>query len=177
MKNEKDKMIQALTHILENLRQIYKNESDENVRKSIRKMTRTLICVSFEGVPADYISIKAKGELDKLKKEFAVRQFPWNLRRQANYKKYFRNLTYEHCVPLKELIADIYGSTKEIEKIMNDLTTAWITTGENKKLNKNGYKNNRRPFKNQKKRKLGREDVSSWRKCYKLCKIPYTKGV
>ena len=175
MNKEKDKIVKSLIPILTQLRKIYGQEIDENVKKSIKKMTRTLIGVSLENVPADYVSNNAWEEIKK-HKELKKNSLPWSLRRKSIYHDVFKKLTYEHCTPFKEMIENIYSNNVSISKALGKLETAWITTDENKRLNKNGYKNNRHPFKNQKKRSLGREGTSMWHKCYELCKIPYTKG-
>ncbi len=67
MKNEKNKIIKSLIPILERLREIYIGTNDENIKKSIKKMTRTLIGVSLENVPADYVSNDAWREIKNYK--------------------------------------------------------------------------------------------------------------
>lgn len=169
MKSEKEKIIQTLIPILKHLRKIYGETNDENIKKSIKKMTRTLIAVSLENVPADYVSNDAWREI-KNYKELKKNSLPWSLRRKSIYHDIFKKLTYEHCIPFKEIIEEIYTDNSSISKALGKLETAWITTDENKRLNQRGYKSNRHPFEKHG-NKLIRAEETNWKRCYYLCEI------
>jgi len=149
----KNKIINAIIPVLENIRKIRAQYKDDlKTQKNIDRMTRTLICVSFENVLADYIS------LDALKK---LRQ------KEANELSYrsvkstqIKGLRFEHCTPMNEIIRDIYKKKSIKSVLQNRLETAWITKKEDDKLRKNGYRDVR---------------PNGWEKCYKKCQIRLKK--
>lgn len=166
---KKNEIIESMSIVLKELQKIYK-KSDETTRTSIKKMTRTFICVSLEEFPVNYISIQA---LKKLKEKDIDKPFNVSWKSHRNNRKEYKELTYEHCVPLTEIISEIYDEEnkgeKKIAKILKKIRTAWITEKENKDLNKGGYRQNRHPIINGDRRK--REEKSNWKKCYKECNI------
>lgn len=143
--------IKSMIPILEGLRYIYnQNKDNKKTQQKIKRMTNSFLRIAFENVPAKYISEDALRSLPKNLKEEKPYRFPWNLR--------FKELIYEHCIPLNAIVSDMYDEKKpkSIHSVLtNNLLTAWITKKENDRLDKK-YKKTR---------------PNGWKKCYKECHI------
>ena len=102
--------------------------------------------------PVEYVSKKALELARKMKIDLSKA----NWKDQPKFDKGRLVFYYEHCNTVKMLTDDILKTNKDIAKVIKGNVICWITREENKKLDKNGYRDNR---------------PGGWKKCYKECGI------
>lgn len=130
-------------NVLKNLRKLYNATKCEETKKHIKVLIRTTLYFASERREADYISQEAKKLWDEKAKGSDLHKLTVPKQR-ANKKKnaFLKGIILEHCNPLSTLMEEIITG-KSIETILKkELKTAWITTEENSRLNKE-YKSKR----------------------------------
>lgn len=155
--------------LLDGLKTMYQAPgATEQVKQTIKALSKKILYTASETRSADYMSVKAKAVWSQgiagtdLKQEDLFKLGVWEQRYHKKKKYPFLNkLFLEHCNPLNCLASAIFDENKDIETVIkNELLTAWISKEENKNLNKK-YRDSR---------------PNGWKKCYEENHIQVEKN-
>ncbi len=141
-----------MVELLEQIRKCYKtNKKDKALYKKILKAYFRYLTDKF---PVKYKSEKA----DDVAKEKGIPLYKMTWQNQTKWDKKRELFHYEHCNPISELIEDVLETNRKIEDIIKDDYVCWILKTEDEKLNKKGFRSERRKY-------------GGWEECYKKCEI------
>ena len=138
-------------HILENIRQTYKND-DKPIDQLYHKMLKAVFRYDTDQKPVAYASRAALDMANKMNVNLAHED--WHS--QNHFDPGRKIFHYEHCNPISVLADQVLKSQKPIPEIIDDNVVCWILKSEDKKLNENGYKSGR---------------PGGWKRCYHNCNI------
>ena len=140
-------------HILENIRQMYKNDPEKKPNDALyHKILKSVFRYDTDQKPVKFASQVALDQAAKM--DIPINKMDWHNQRKFDPTRGIFH--YEHCNPISVLADRVLKSTEDIEAILDDNVVCWILKPEDKKLNENGYKSGR---------------PGGWQKCYQNCNI------